>query len=204
MTISPRCQRQKQRQRMKNTQHVLYFRKAEDSRISNMTISPRCQRQRQRQRHRQIMKKTQHVLYFWEAEDASIVAKDVKISTDQFPPRKKLAPKKRRYTYQLSVLWCYGAQFFACFSQKLAPAKKNSTNRLARLARFCNSALRCHIWQSWLFENFSLSDQVIVYFVRGMFCIMITIQFLNCVSTQKFQNLIVTYPQKTNNRPSLL
>ena len=31
------------------------------------------------------------------------------------------------------------AQFFACFSQKLAPARKNSTNWLARLARFCNS-----------------------------------------------------------------
>ena len=29
---------------MKKTQHVLYFRKAEDARISNMTISPRCQR----------------------------------------------------------------------------------------------------------------------------------------------------------------
>ena len=31
------------------------------------------------------------------------------------------------------------AQFFACFSQKLAQARKNSTNWSARLARFCNS-----------------------------------------------------------------
>ena len=31
------------------------------------------------------------------------------------------------------------AQFFACFSQKLAPARKNSTDWSARLARFCNS-----------------------------------------------------------------
>merc|ERR1711867_311891 len=34
-------QRQRQNQRMKKTQHVLYFRKAEDARISNMTFSPR-------------------------------------------------------------------------------------------------------------------------------------------------------------------
>ena len=31
------------------------------------------------------------------------------------------------------------AQFFACFSQKLAPARKNSTDWSARSARFCNS-----------------------------------------------------------------
>ena len=31
----------RQRQGMKKTQHVLFFRKAEDARISNMTISPR-------------------------------------------------------------------------------------------------------------------------------------------------------------------
>ena len=31
------------------------------------------------------------------------------------------------------------AKFFACFSQKLAPARKNSTNWSARSARFCNS-----------------------------------------------------------------
>ena len=30
-------------------------------------------------------------------------------------------------------------QFLLCFCQKLAPARKNSTNWLARLARFCNS-----------------------------------------------------------------
>ena len=30
-------QRRRQRQRMKKTQHVLYFRKADDARISNMT-----------------------------------------------------------------------------------------------------------------------------------------------------------------------
>ena len=35
------------------------------------------------------------------------------------------------------------AQFFACFSQKLAPARKNSTDWSARSARFCNSAV---IW----------------------------------------------------------
>ena len=33
------------------------------------------------------------------------------------------------------------AQFFACFSQKLAPARKNSTDWSARSARFCNSAV---------------------------------------------------------------
>ena len=32
--------RQIQRQRMKKTQHVLYFRKAEEARISNITFSP--------------------------------------------------------------------------------------------------------------------------------------------------------------------
>ena len=31
------------------------------------------------------------------------------------------------------------AQFFACFSQKLAPARKNSTDWSARSARFCSS-----------------------------------------------------------------
>ena len=31
------------------------------------------------------------------------------------------------------------AQFFACFSQKLAPARKNSTDWSAWSARFCNS-----------------------------------------------------------------
>ena len=31
------------------------------------------------------------------------------------------------------------AQFFACFSQKLAPTRKNSTDWSARSARFCNS-----------------------------------------------------------------
>ena len=31
-------------------------------------------------------------------------------------------------------------QFFACFSQKLAPARKNSTDWSAQSARFCNSA----------------------------------------------------------------
>ena len=33
--------RQRQKQRMKKTQHVLYFRKAEDANISNMTFSQR-------------------------------------------------------------------------------------------------------------------------------------------------------------------
>merc|ERR1712213_99415 len=84
MTISPRCQRQRQRQRMKKTQQVLYFRKAEDATISNMTISPRCQRQRQRQRQTKDKdkneKKTQHVLYFRKAEDA-------RISNMTFSPR---------------------------------------------------------------------------------------------------------------------
>ena len=34
------------------------------------------------------------------------------------------------------------AQFFACFSQKLAPAKKISTDWSARSARFCNSGFQ--------------------------------------------------------------
>ena len=53
-----------------------------------------------------------------------------------FPP-KKLAPKISSF----SRAFPKNQQFFACFSQKLAPARKNSTNWLARLAHFCNSAI---------------------------------------------------------------
>ena len=37
------------------------------------------------------------------------------------------------------------AQLFACFSQKLALARKNSTDWSARSARFCNSAMCCTV-----------------------------------------------------------
>ena len=48
------------------------------------------------------------------------------------------------------------AQFFACFSQKLAPARKNSTNWLARLARFCNSGFQIYKFlKIWRPCNFS-------------------------------------------------
>ena len=74
-----------------------------------------------------------------------IVAKGVKISTDQFSPPKNqhqksacFSPVFAYFRLFLPVFACFHL-FFACFSQKLAPARKNSTNWLARLARFCNS-----------------------------------------------------------------
>ena len=70
-----------------------------------------------------------------------IVAKGVKISTDQFSPQ-KIAPKKCLFFacfHVFSPVFACFCLFFACFFQKLAPARKNSTDWSARSARFCNS-----------------------------------------------------------------
>ena len=75
----------------------------------------------------------------------NIVAKGIKISTDQFPPPKNEHQKSACFSPVFAcfrlfspVFVCFRL-FFACFSQKLAPARKNSNDWSARSARFCNS-----------------------------------------------------------------
>ena len=61
-----------------------------------------------------------------------------KLAPTNFPPQKISTKKNACFRVFLSVFALFRL-FFACFSQKLAPARKNSTDWSARSARFCNS-----------------------------------------------------------------
>ena len=97
------------------------------------------------------------------------------------------------------------AQFFACFSQKLASARKNSTNWLARLARFCNSdfLLFSRLWHLHFVVSINIGPRSTLYGVRGnepdLFTVHVFIKIENYTKKENvlfwhFECTLVTWP----------
>ena len=76
----------------------------------------------------------------------------------------------------LPVFACFRL-FFACFSQKLAPASKNSTNWLVRLAHFCNSGKQS-VWLSSHFWSL-ISISMVFFFSVYIYALSDTFDLIN-------------------------